>query len=136
MQLKFYAREGCLVTKPGVTRFVGQAEQYAGRRRVLGPNGKTSAYIGTRAPFAVDSDSEHAQRYVKHVLRGALWPADAETAAFCNTKATPELEFVAMSGADLGEWRERSVSKESPSVSTGGGGGRSRRAASEGGAES
>lgn len=100
MQLKFYAHSDQLVAVPGTSQYAGQVARYAGRSVEIKKEGgaEVVSFPATQEGVTVDSESPEAKRYTKLVRRdGALYPADAVTAAACG------VPFVALEFAD-GVW--------------------------------
>jgi len=83
--LKFYAKPGHLVHRPGPKQ-PGQVAHYVGRRferaddeaaKKAGTAGKHGAL---REPAIFADDSPEAQQLLRYTVKGGLWPADEATA--------------------------------------------------------
>lgn len=118
MKLRFYARADELVGHPEQLAYgfrTGAPKRYIGRTHVVGeyqesPEFKVirpASYPAVEAPEEFDTKHLHAagvQFLQRKTQKGGLWPADAETAAFCGVPLVP-VKFVD------GEWIEAPASK-------------------------
>ena len=75
--LKFYAKQGALVSVPFHQPMVGQIPRYVGRSQ---DGHKLPA---TKEPFAVEASSRMGMRLARICNRGDLLPADKVTASHC-----------------------------------------------------
>lgn len=92
MQLKFYAKPGHVVHRPG-TKSTGQIAHYVGRRFVRSEGTVTAgAHVAQREPAEFDSDGPEAAQLLRYAAKGGLWPADEATAAACGV-AFQKLKF-------------------------------------------
>jgi hypothetical protein len=84
--LKFYAKPGHLVHRPGPKQ-AGQVAHYVGRRfvRLDDEEGKKLGTAGTHAglkePAEFADNSPEAPQLLRYAAKGGLWPADEYTAA-------------------------------------------------------
>jgi hypothetical protein len=104
MKLRFYAREDQLAREPGQRPAIGQAARYIGRtfvpakkERQNGADVVVEAASNPASKDAAEFDSERIDAadldaLKRHVRKGAIWCADAETAAFCGATFVP-VEF-------------------------------------------
>lgn len=100
-KLRFYSRDGLLVSFPNARNIVGQPMRYIGRelREIVHDGAKRFAYVATAEPFEVDESTECARRLVKLTRRdSSLWPADEHTARACG------VQLVKVAQDHDGEW--------------------------------
>jgi hypothetical protein len=90
MKLKFYAREDLLAYAPGSRPTIGSAPPYIGRE--LRPDRSLPATEAT-AEFDLDPATqdgrERLARFTRLLRVGAIWAADAATAAACGGTYVP-----------------------------------------------
>jgi len=107
MNLRFFAREGLLVTEPGAVRCVGQHLRYVGRVY----DHATRQLVAAEVPSEYDPASGAGQRLIKITHRDrSLWPADEATAHACG------VPFVPVVYTD-GQW-EPQPAKPAPTTTT------------------
>jgi len=90
--LKFYAKQGALVSVPFQSPLVGQRPRYVGRTQ-----DDQNRLPASDEPFAAEASSRIGVRLARICSRGDLWAADKATANHCR------VPFVGVSHVD-GEW--------------------------------
>lgn len=86
MQLKFYAKPGHVVHRPG-PKMIGQVHQYVGRKFIRlddeegKKTGKAGQHVALEEPAIFDSEATEAAQLLRYTAKGGLWPVDAATAA-------------------------------------------------------
>jgi len=94
MELSFLAKSSLLVAVPGTAQYAGQLARYVGREW----EDTRHAYVASKEPYKVDSDSDDGRRLSKLMRReSSLLPGDQATAEYFG------LPFVQHQNVE-GEW--------------------------------
>lgn len=97
MQLKFYAKPGHVVHRPG-PKMIGQVHQYVGRKFIRlddeegKKSGKAGQHVALKEPAVFDSEGPEAPQLLRYTSKGGLWPADEATAKAASVDFT-KLKF-------------------------------------------